>query len=741
MLQALAARQLQTAERAAIELIRREPSNYLVHGALGQIYRQTDRLAASVDMLEKCVTLNPDDVVGWMNLAQVLYDYKEYSKSARAYARFLSLRPNLPEALLGLGRAMEKLGEAKEAIKNYQKAVEYSPGLAAAQHALGLALLRTNDLDGAAEAYRSLIRILPDHAASYIDLGNILQSQGKSTEATKLYHQAIQINPDLDLAHFNLGVALVSQDRFTEAIAAYKEAIKLRPDQQAAHINLGTVLACQGLPDQAIEVYRQALAKTIDNPKLELQLEYNLGLALLTMGDYEQGWAGHEHRHVVSRLLHQENIDRHLRLWDGDLGLQGELVIVTEQGYGDIFQFMRYAKHLRGKVPRLSIAAEAKIVDFLEESSLFDRVYSLPLEANRFSEDARWVSIMSLPHRLGVTTADVLVRDPYLTISSGKVESWSRRLRNDGEFVVGIHWQGNPEHEKVNLKGRSLPLEAFRPLADIPGIRFVSLQKGYGSEQLQNCTFRGRFADCQADIDLTWDFLETAALIKACDLVITSDSAVAHLAGALGHPTWLLLRKVADWRWGLQGDTTHWYDSLRLFRQQGDEGWSEVINRVRSELAAQLRFPQQHDNMMTAYAANRTCVSVPVSVGELIDKLTILEIKNERLLDEHKLHHTRHEHSLLQDRLETLKLPEIDLLKTELKAVNISLWEIEDEIRICESNGDFGPRFIELARAVYHINDQRARIKAAINKKTNSDITEQKSYAGFVAPKDDEACC
>ncbi|MFM7087667.1 MAG: tetratricopeptide repeat protein, partial [Cyanobium sp.] len=197
-----------------------------------------------------------------------------------------------------------------------------------------------------------------------------------------------------------------------------------------------------------------------------------------------------------------------------------------------------------------------------------------------------WLPLLSLPQFLQVTPEHPLVTEPYIATTEEHQGRWQALLADEERPIIALNWQGNPEHEKTNSRGRSLPLETFAPLAGLPGVRFLSLQKGHGSEQLESCSFRDRFMNVQAQVDAAWDFLDTAAIIACCDLVITSDTALAHLAGGMGKTTWLLLKDVPEWRWGLQGETIFWYPSLRLFRQRQRGDWAEVMQRVVSALQA-----------------------------------------------------------------------------------------------------------------------------------------------------------
>ena len=263
----------------------------------------------------------------------------------------------------------------------------------------------------------------------------------------------------------------------------------------------------------------------------------------------------------------------------------------------------------------------------------------------------------------------------------------------------------------------------------------LSLQKGFGSEQLETCSFKDRFVSCQDLVNQTWDFLETAAIISNCDLVITSDTSVAHLAGGMGKTTWLLLHKVPDWRWGLEGDNTFWYPSMRLFRQREQGNWNEVMEMVAEALLEHFRgrsTPAEPatDPQPSIKPEPAQDILAPISLGELIDKITILQIKTQNLQGIAR-ENVKKELEALETTLNNLQLSIEPALIQRLKEVNQDLWQIEDDIRNQERQKSFGETFIHLARAVYQRNDLRAAIKKEISTTYGSVFVEEKSYQQY----------
>ena len=305
---------------------------------------------------------------------------------------------------------------------------------------------------------------------------------------------------------------------------------------------------------------------------------------MLLVGNYKNGWEKYEWRKKIEKETVIPHALPKCHECSGEVAFKqsNQLLLVTEQGLGDTLQFMRYATVLRNEGISVSIAAQTKLHSLIQASDI-DPSPLTPEQANEVTE-GQWISLLSVPRHLEVSPGNPIITDPYIKTTEELTAKWAGILGAKERPIVAINWQGNPKIEKTGLRGRSLALEAFAPIAGSSQISFISLQKGFGSEQLETCSFKDHFVSCQDQVNETWDFLETAAIITNCDLVITSDTSVAHLAGGMGKTTWLLLHKVPEWRWGLEGDTTFWYPSMRLFRQTERGNWDEVMERVAEAL-------------------------------------------------------------------------------------------------------------------------------------------------------------
>lgn len=448
------------------------------------------------------------------------------------------------------------------------------------------------------------------------------------------------------------------------------------------------------------------------------------------MNDYVSNWREFEWRHK-RRLAVVPHAYPRCKQWDGESPEQLEhLLLVSELDLGDTLQFMRYATVLRNQGITITLCAQKNLHSLIKTSGI-DTSPLTHEQANAITE-GHWMSLLSVPRYLEVSPDNPVITTPYIKTTDELKEKWKKILSINKYPIIGINWQGDPSHEKTNSIGHSLPLETFAPIATKTTASLLSLQKGFGSEQLKACSFRDRFVSSQDQIDDTWDFLECAAVISNCDLVITSDTSVAHLAGGMGKTTWLLLKKVPEWRWGLDVDTSFWYPSMRLFRQQEQGNWNEVMERVidaLQEFFGERLTPAKPEIDIKSFAKPKPIQDIlaPISLGELVDKITILQIKAQHFQGT-ALENINNELEALNSTLNNLEVNIASTLIQRLKETNQKLWKIEDDIRYQEQQKNFGETFIQLARSVYQQNDLRASIKKEINITYGSALVEEKSY-------------
>jgi hypothetical protein len=391
--------------------------------------------------------------------------------------------------------------------------------------------------------------------------------------AIEHYQRALALRPDYPHAHVNLANALKSQGDLELAIAHYRQALVTKPDFAEAVHNLGSTLQCQGKYHEALVCYEQAVRMS---PELA-EAHKNLSQLRLLLEDFELGWPEYEWRwrtrEMPPPVFSQPQ-------WRGE-SLNGETILLhAEQGFGDTLQFIRYAPLVQALGARVVLLCPPSLVPLLSRCRGIDELYgdekSLP------TVDCH-IPLLSLPGIFKTTMASIPAKVPYLFADTSLVEQWKAKLEGVRGLRIGINWQGRGGEGDFRL--RDLPLEALAKLAEIPGVRLISLQRGEGREALLQAADRWPILDLGDQVDRERDaFMDTAAIMCNLDLVITSDTAVAHLAGGLAVPVWMGLPFVPNWRWFLNRNDSPWYPTMRLFRQQKANEWSNVLREMREAL-------------------------------------------------------------------------------------------------------------------------------------------------------------
>jgi tetratricopeptide (TPR) repeat protein len=487
--------------------------------------------------------------------------------------RILEAQPGSPDAEHLLGVVAHQAGRLDDAISHVRRASELAPQIALYHANLGEMLRLAGRPRLAVEAARRALAIDPKMAMALSNLGVALYELKDYAAAADAHRQAIAVQPDFAQAHSNLGNALHAMRRYDEAIAAYHRALELKPDFTDALANLGTTLHHSGSFADGITTLRHAIALAPHHANARSCL----GILLLMRGDLAEGWDEYEWR---LRSTERTGPRFPERPWQGESLAGRHIYVQAEQGLGDTLQFARYLPLLAARAGKVTLRVHQQIVGLLRENLpeitiLGDRGDPAPFDCD--------VALLSLP-RLFKTRLETIPADvPYLRAPAEALQRWQARLATMTGLRVGLVWAGNPEH--TNDARRSLDVSVLAPLLRVPGTSFASLQVGSRAGALKKLK-RGkapRIADLSAQLT---DFAESAAAVAALDLVITVDTAVAHLAGALGKPTWVLLPWVTDWRWLLEREDNPWYPTMRLFRQERGQDWAEVIGRVAHQLTA-----------------------------------------------------------------------------------------------------------------------------------------------------------
>jgi Tfp pilus assembly protein PilF len=464
-------------------------------------------------------------------------------------------------------------GRLREAEQLYRQVLARQPEHADAIHFLGVIAHQVGRNDIAVGLIRRAIALNPNNADAHNNLGNALKDKGQLDEAIAAFRQAIALNPNIPEAHNNLGNVLTDRGQLDEAIAAFRRAIALRGNYAQAHNNLGNALKDERQLDEAIAAFRQAIAL---NPNIP-EAHHNLSLALLTRGDFQQGWEEHEWRW---RCKDFPSAPRNFAQpqWDGR-ELEGRtLLLHTEQGLGDAIQFVRYVPLAAQRGGKIIIECQAELQRLFQ--TMDERCQIVPRGQPLPGFDLH-CPLLSLPRVFRTTLANVPKEAPYLHADAEDAGRWENRLADDSLIVkVGLAWAGSPTHK--NDRNRSIKLARLAPLGQVPGARFFSLQKGEAAAEAKTPPTGMELVDWTEELK---DFADTAALIANLDLVIAVDTAVVHLAGAMGKPVWTLSPYVSDWRWLLDRDDSPWYPTMRLFRQPARGDWDSVITRVADALS------------------------------------------------------------------------------------------------------------------------------------------------------------
>ena len=705
---------------AAVDLIEKaltvQPRAADAHSNLGYAYRLQNRSGEALTSFRKAIDLQPDFADAHYNAGTLL---NQLERGAEALAHFdaaLRIKPNHTACLAGKAAALCRLARYAEAVEACDAALAGDASNVEAHNTRGLALAAQGRSEDALRCYDQALALRPQFVEALNNRGSALESLERREEALECHDKAIAVNPGYAQAWYNRGVCLAAMQRFADALASYDRALAIAPALPGALNNRGSALKELGRLEEAIASFDRALDARSD----DAVARWNRSLAYLARGDLEAGFREYEWR--KRKPDPSTNVEFPQPLWLGEFSLEGKTILVHwEQGLGDTIQFSRYIPMLRDAGARVVFSPQPVLQPLLR--TLGPDIEFVDMFRQSVDFDCH-APLLSLPLAFRTRSDTIPAHVPYLHADPALVQRWSQRL-GDG-FRIGVCWQGGTAGIDV---GRSFEAGEFSGLSQLPGVRLISLHKGAGESQLADLPDGMHVETLSADFDAAHGaFMDTAAVMKNCDLVVTSDTAIAHLAGALGVPVWIALKFAPDWRWGMVAEQTRWYPTARLFRQPKPGDWKSVFAAIETALRRQLPAADPQPQPAPPPAPR-----VVVSWGEIIDKITILEIKSERLHDAPALANVAHELALLNEGAEGALLEHPDLvgIKHALREVNERLWDVEDRLREKEARNEFDAGFIELARSVYINNDRRAALKRRINDLLRSEIIEEKSYKSY----------
>lgn len=548
------------------------PATVVYHQNLAALMMATKRPERAIELLQRAIQIDPRSPDASIKLGLIYEEREQLDLAAEQYRRALVINPNSAEAYCNLADVLVKQSKFEPAIETYAKALQINPNLAEAFANRGIALEKLGrDEEAMASTFRAL-QINPNMFNALRMMGGFHTRRREYELAVTYYRRAIAINSNSALGYSGLAAAFMHLGLVEQAVVECRHAIERDPKMIDPYINLGLALSDMGEHEQALKVYDQALIIEPDQPSTFS----NRAIVHLVRGDFERGFADYDHRW---RLDDFATLGRKFDCprWAGS-DLSGKTIVLWhEQGFGDTIHFVRYASLLADRGATVIIEVQPPLVSLLNSVRGVSQVItrSDPLPKTDFH-----APFLSLPGILKTTLHTIPAEVPYVSPDPALVETWRQRVADYPGFRVGLNWTGNPLLRMDYA--RSIPLERFAPLADIPNVRLFNLQPGHGAAEIAPLAGRMNVIDLSSHLT---DFAQTAALLANLDLVISVDTAVVHLGGAMGRPVWVLLQRWPDWRWLLDREDSPWYPSLRLFRQSDRGNWDPILDRIHAELS------------------------------------------------------------------------------------------------------------------------------------------------------------
>jgi tetratricopeptide (TPR) repeat protein len=499
------------------------------------------------------------------------------ARAEALYRQILAINPNHVDSLHLLGLIARQVGQIDVAINLIGRAIALNGAVPDFHNNIGGAYHIFGKLDKAISHYRRALALNPDFVEAHFNLGKVLDVQGNLNEAIGQYRRVIAIRPDHAEAHNNLAGTLYECGKYDEAIVHYQRALSLEPDNSQVFHNLGLVLRAQGHLDEAVAHHRRAVALRPDFAEAHT----NIGQALLLSGRFEEGWKEYEWRWKTKEMS-ADTRDFSAPVWSGEAICDRVILLHAEQGFGDTLQFCRYVPMISSGA-RIVLEVHAPLVRLL---SRLPGVLEIVARGDRLPPFDLRCPLLSLPRAFGTTLETIPAAVPYLSAEPTLAAGWRERLDCLHGLRVGLVWASNPDSlqdaaRQRDRRDKSTSLDQLSLLAEVKELSFVSLQKGAAAAQTRNPPTGLVIHDWADELA---DFADTAALVDGLDLVISVDTAVAHLAGALGKPVWLMNRFDTNWRWLLNRDDSPWYPLLRQFRQPRPGDWNSVMAAVRDAL-------------------------------------------------------------------------------------------------------------------------------------------------------------
>jgi len=517
--------------------------------------------------------------------ANNLFTAEHYDEAIAFYKQALALNPTSAQLFFNIGQALYYAKKYPEALEAYKKTLQYKKNHHRAYAQIGKLMIDVNQPNDAIEPLKKSLSLEPNDPDVRLLLVRAYNNKHAFDDAIKVITEGLALEPDHINLTFELGNTYNLINRLDESLAIYQNLNERLPNNPSILYNIAFTFKKMGYLDKALPFYNKTLEL---NPNHSESL-FSRGLAYLVLGDFEKGWAGYEWRYSRPAQGSLRNYDQ--PRWDG-ADLHGKTILLhAEQGLGDTFQFIRYAKLVKEKNGTVIAAVQKPLITLMKRCKYIDHVVSVDDTPPYFDVHA---PLMSLPHILKTRLDTIPNEHPYLYADENLIAHWKKELSHDKNFKIGICWQGNDNYATPALRAtvaqKSVNVREFAPIGALPGVSLYSLQKTTGTDQLSNLPDTLKIIAFDGDFDNSnGRFMDTAAVIKNLDLVITVDTSISHLAAGLGVPTWVMLPNPADWRWMLNRTDTPWYPTIRLFKQPTPGDWATMIQEVAQELKKHIK--------------------------------------------------------------------------------------------------------------------------------------------------------
>jgi tetratricopeptide (TPR) repeat protein len=591
------------------DVLKEYPNSSDVTHYLGLAKIQLGEEKAGKHLLEKAVLMEPENVIYRGNYGSALLGLKEFTLAIKHLEMAIKLTPDNYNFHNDLAVAYKELNDFEKAKKHFLQALVLKPEFSLAHKNLGVLYVEKNKAEDALNCFLEALKHSPSDPFMYVNVAKALNILGRHEHAINYLNKALSFGKNIyvihknmgysyigsqkyDLAekHFKIGAELIQnspepftdyaellslQYRYYEAIECYKKALTIDPKSIIAHVNYGNSLKEIGKYDEAIIHYKHALLLDPNNA----HAHHGLGYEYLRKGEYELGWREHEWRFKVTRLknitgciLYSDKNE-----WDGTSLKNKVLYIYTEQGIGDVIQFIRFIPEIISVGTKIILACQKELHSLLSCMKEISDIISLDDDPGKYDYQC---SLLSLPLKLNVTLKNLNNEVPYIKVENKHISFWKRKMgKKTGKMKVGIVWAGNPAF--IKDRTRSPGFEVFEDILNLEEIKFYSLQMGDAKNDLHISDLSNKVIDLTDNLN---DFKDTAALMSGLDLIISSCTAPLHLAGSLGLPVWAILSKYSDWRWMVDRSDSPWYPTMRLFRQENANDWQSLMNHIKKEL-------------------------------------------------------------------------------------------------------------------------------------------------------------